>query len=218
MMIRTALFASLAALALAGCKDPAEGAAKATVGEAKQPAAEAPAAAAPAATEALPISGETSKISFVGAKVTGTHDGGFKDFKGTIHLDPAKFEASRIEIEIDMNSVYTDNDNLTEHLKTGDFFLVSEHPTARFVSTEITPGGADGATHTITGNLTLRGVTKGVTIPAKIEVTPEAVRATSEFALPRQQFGVSFAGQPDNLIRDDVLIKLDVNAPRTAAK
>jgi len=214
MMIRSALFVSLAALSLAGCKDPAEGATKATVGEAAQPAAEAPAAA----HEALPISGETSKIAFVGSKVTGSHDGGFKDFKGTIHLDPAKFEASRIEVEIDMNSVFSDNDNLTGHLKTGDFFLVAEHPTARFVSTEIKPGGADGATHTITGNLTLRGVTKGVTIPAKIQVTPEAVTSTSEFSLPRQQFGVAFAGQPDNLIRDDVVIKLDVTAPRTAAK
>lgn len=215
MMIRSALFVSIAALSLAACKDPAEGTTKATVKDA-QPVAAAP--AAPAALEALAISSENSKIAFVGSKVTGSHDGGFKSFKGTIHLDPSKFEASRIEVEIDMSSVFTDSDGLTEHLKSGDFFLVSEHPTARFVSTAIDPGGVDGATHSITGNLTLRGVTKEITIPAKIPSTAEGVRATSTFSLPRKLFGIEFAGQPDNLIRDDVVITLDVNAPRIAAK
>ena len=46
---------------------------------------------------------------------------------------------------------------------------------------------------------------------------PEAVHAKASFALPRKQFGVAYAGKPDDLIRDDVLMTLDVTAPRKAA-
>lgn len=217
MIARTPLFMAIAALSLAACKDPAKDAAKATVGEVAPAAAPAAPQAEARKLETLPISNANSKIGFVGSKVTGSHDGGFNTFSGNIQFDPAKAEASRIEIEIDMNSVFSDNENLTGHLKTGDFFLVEQHPTAKFVSTAITAGGDKDATHTISGNLTLRGVTKAITFPATVSVSPQAVTAKSEFALPRQQFGVAFAGKPDDLIRDDVVIKLDVNAPRTAA-
>jgi polyisoprenoid-binding protein YceI len=153
----------------------------------------------------------------VGAKVTGSHEGGFNTFSGTLHLDASKPEASRIEVDIDMGSVWTDSERLTGHLKSGDFFLVEQHPKARFVSTQIAPGGEGGATHTITGNLTLRGVTRTITFPATVTVAADAVRAKAEFSLPRKQFGIAYEGQPDNLIRDEVLMKLDIVAPRTAA-
>ena len=205
-----AVLLSLGLLALVGCKNPADSAPKADVKEAAAPKqAEAP----KAGHEALPISPEKSKVDFIGAKVTGKHDGGFKPFSGTMHFDPENIEASRIEVDIDMTSLWSDNDKLTEHLKSGDFFLVSEHPKARFVSTSIKEGGEGDATHTVTGNLTLRGVTKEIAFPAKIEVGADALRAQSEFSLPRKQFGVAFEGKPDDLIRDDVLVRLDVLAP-----
>lgn len=214
MTNRTLLFASIATLTFAGCKDPAEGTQKAEVAEAAAVEAEAP----KPEQETLPISSENSKITFVGSKVTGKHDGGFNDFKGTIQLNPEDFTASRLQVEIDMNSVWSDNERLTGHLKTGDFFLVEEHPTATFTSTEIKEGGAEGASHTITGNLTMRGVTKSVTFPANITVGENEVSASSTFALPRKQFGVAYAGAPDDLIRDDVIITLDVKAPRNGAQ
>jgi polyisoprenoid-binding protein YceI len=205
-----ALLLSLGLLSLPGCKNPASDAPKAAVSEAAPAAAEAP----PASHERLAISSAESKVRFVGSKVTGSHDGGFERFTGTLHLDARRLEASRLEVDIDMNSVWADNERLTGHLKSGDFFLVSEHPAARFVSTSITPGGEGGSTHTIVGNLTLRGVTRAVTFPATVEVGPDAVRARSEFALPRKQFGVAYEGKQDDLIRDEVLVKLDVVAPR----
>ena len=73
-----------------------------------------------------------------------------------------------------------------------------------------------GATHTITGNLTLRGVTKTISFPANVTVAANAVTAKAEFALPRLQFGIAYAGKADDLIRDNVIIKLDVTAPRSA--
>ncbi len=206
----------LAALTLASCKDPSKDTAKATVTE---PARTAAAVEPPAANEeTLPITSANSKIGFVASKVTGSHEGGFNTFSGALRLNPAKTEASHLDIDIEMGSVFTDSEKLTGHLQTADFFLVEKYPAAKFVSTEIKPGGEGGATHTITGNLTLRGVTKTISFPAAVTVAATAVTAKAEFALPRLQFGVAYAGKADDLIRDNVIIKLNVNAPRPAAK
>ncbi len=210
MINRTAFL--LAALTLVSCKDPSKDTAKATVTEPAK--AVAPVEAAPVSEETLPITSENSKIAFTASKVTGNHDGGFNKFSGSLRLNAAKAEASHIDIDIEMGSVFTDSEKLTGHLKTADFFLIEQHPSAKFVSTEIKAGGENGATHTITGNLTLRGVTKTISFPAAVTVAASAVTATAEFALPRLQFGVAYAGKADDLIRDNVIIKLDINAPR----
>jgi len=209
------LLSCLILVSLIACKDPSKDTAKATVTE---PATVVPApTAAAAGTEALPIAPESSKIGFVGSKVTGSHNGGFTKFAGVLHFNTARAEASRLDLDIEMASVFTDAERLTGHLKTNDFFLVEQFPTAKFVSTEIKAGGEGGATHQITGNLTLRGVTKTISFPAVVAITPQAVTAKAEFALPRKQFGVAWEGKADDLVRDNVIIKLDVNAPRTAA-
>ena len=71
----------------------------------------------PEGAELLPIGPETSKIGFIGSKVTGSHKGGFNAFTGSWALVADKPEASRISAEIDMSSTWTDNDRLTGHLK-----------------------------------------------------------------------------------------------------
>lgn len=162
----------------------------------------------------LSFSNEGSKVDFIGSKVTGKHDGGFRKFSGTIYLLNNKPEESRVEVDIDATSVYTDADGLTEHLKTADFFDVAKFPKASFVSTEIKPGGDKGATHTITGNLEIKGVKKSVTFPATIKVEPNAVTVQSEFAINRRDFNINYAGKANDLIRDDVVMKLNINASR----
>src|SRR6185295_16300778 len=98
--------------------------------------------------------------------------------------------------------------------KSPDFFDVQKYPKAHFESTSITPGGSAGATHTITGLLDLHGVKKTIKFPATINVSPKEVRVKSEFALNRKEFGIAYPGAPDDLIRDDVLMKLDLVLPR----
>jgi polyisoprenoid-binding protein YceI len=171
----------------------------------------------PSGAETLAISPEGSKVEFVGAKVTASHNGAFNQFSGAIDFVAGRPETSRVTLEIDMNSVVTDNERLTGHLKSPDFFDTEKFPKATFVSTEIKPVGADGATHTITGNLDLHGVKKSVTFPARLELTPQAVAVTSEFAINRKEFGILYPGKADDLIRDDVLIKLAIKAPRGKA-
>lgn len=206
------VFAASLVVVAVGCKDPAQDAAKAT--------AQAPVAApAPTvkASEVVPFDAKTSKVTFVGSKVTGSHTGSFGTFDGRIELTDGKPEASLVKVDIDMKSVDTDTPKLTGHLKSGDFFDVEKYPKATFVSTKIVPGGEKGATHTITGNLELRGVTKSVSFPATITVGADAVKATAEFSIDRTQWGITYEGMADNLIRKDVLLKLDLSAPRKKA-
>lgn len=164
---------------------------------------------------ALPISAENSKVEFTGSKVTGKHDGGFKAFTGTIDLVNAKAEDSRVSVDIDMNSLYSDNESLTGHLKSADFFEVEKYPKATFVSTKIAPDAAKGAgNYTVTGDFNLRGTTKAITFPAKITVTDAQVAVNSEFSINRKDFGIVYAGKTDDLIRDDVVIRLDLKSAR----
>jgi polyisoprenoid-binding protein YceI len=205
------LLAAALLLATAGCDDPAKGKPQATVSTAVSGLS---APAAPGTSVAYAFSQTNSKITFVGAKVTRKHDGSFGAFDGTVALvagDPAK---SSVSVSIDAASIDTDTPKLTGHLKTGDFFDVEKFPKVTFQSTSVTPGGASGATHTVTGNLTLHGVTKAITFPAKIDVAAGGVNVGAEFSINRKDFGLVYPGMADDLIRDDVLVKLDIHAAK----
>ncbi len=203
------LFSSL----LVACEDPAANKARAVTSNAA-PTANSQ-TAAPVKGESLAITPENSKVLFTGSKVTGKHDGGFNKFTGSVNLVNEKPEESRVTVDIETASVFTDADGLTTHLQTGDFFEVGKFPKASFTSTSILPDSAKGAgNYTVIGDLELRGVKKSVRFPATIAVTPEDVSVNSEFAINRKDFGIVYAGKADDLIRDDVVIKLDLRTPR----
>lgn len=178
------------------------------------PGTDTTASAPPAAGPRTNVIKEKSKIEWVGAKVTRDHKGNFKNFDGWIEY--AGNAPSQISFDIDVTSIESDTPQLTEHLKSPDFFDVAKYPKATFVSTSLTPapaGTAGGATHTLKGNLTMHGVTKEVTVPVVAQQTAEGVRATSEFTLHRQDWGISYKGMADDLIKDEVLIRLDLSFP-----
>lgn len=200
----------------AACADPAANKPKAQTSEPANTAAktDAPADAKAGSTQ-LEITSDTSKVEFTGSKVTGKHDGGFKTFKGTIDLVGDKAETSRVAFEIEMSSVFTDTEALTKHLQTGDFFEVAKFPKSSFVSTRIEPDAAKGAGNfTITGDLEMRGVKKSVVFPATIAISATEVTVKAEFSINRKDFGIAYAGKADDLIRDNVVIRLDLQAPR----
>lgn len=213
----TKLSLSLAGLALLGAaacaQDPTAGKAKAAVSEAKTETR------APAAAETLAVTPATSKIQFVGAKVTAQHVGEFQDFQGTIHLVDGKPEASHVQFEVKVASFTVDSggDALVGHLKSPDFFDVQRFPTATFSSTEIKVGSpVAGYTHTVIGNLEIRGTKKSITFPAAITVSPQGVQVKSEFGIARKDFGIVYPGMKDDLIKDNVLLRIDLAASRTA--
>lgn len=106
------------------------------------------------------------KISHLGYSfITGT----FKDWDGNFSWDPAKPEASKIDVTLKTVSVDTNHAERDKHIKSKDFLDVAKYPTATFKSTKVTPTGknAEGQlTADVAGDLTLTGVTKPVVIKA----------------------------------------------------
>lgn len=205
--------------ALVGCASEVDNKPQAQVKDAPMAAPVAPpppAPVAPAATGAAwAFDGTGSKIEFVAAKVTRDHTGGFADFKGQAQV--AGGQVTSVEVEIQLTSVTTDTEKLTNHLKSPDFFDVAGRPTASFKSTKIEATTQEGATHLVTGTFDFNGAQKELSFPAKIEVTDGKAHVTAEFTIDRQLWGLAYPGKPDDLIKDQVLIKLDVNLAPAAA-
>ena len=200
---------------LAACADPAADKPKA---ETKDPTTKSTEETDPKKTEpkgtALKISPENSTIEFIGSKVTGKHEGGFKQFSGTIDMVNEKPEESSVSVEIDMKSVFSDDEKLTKHLQTGDFFDSEKHPKSTFTSTKIAADSKKGeGNYTVTGDLEIRGIKKSITFPAKITADKSDLVVDAEFAINRKDFEIKYAGMADDLIRDDVVIRLKLKSP-----
>jgi polyisoprenoid-binding protein YceI len=151
------------------------------------------------------------RIQFVGTKKDGKHDGGFKDF--TAKLDPPKGDLgkSKLTIDIDTSSIYTDTFQLTGHLKSPDFFEVAKYPKATFVTQSIKPGKDKNDPYLITGDLTLHGKTKSVSFPAKVTETPDEVKIDGTFNIDRSDFGMNY--QPER-VNNVVEVKANLKIPR----
>lgn len=217
MKSRSLLFVVSLALLLPACQSEISDKPAAQVSDTSaSPSSTETLSTAPAAgTTSANVIKEKSRIDFVGAKVTRDHKGGFRNFDGAIEY--AGGQPQSINFTIDLNSIYTDTEKLTGHLKSPDFFDTATYPTAKFTSTSLTSGGGPGTpadtTHMLKGTLDLHGVQKEVTIPVKAQTTAEGVRATSEFTINRHDWGISYRGAADDLIKDNVLIKLDLMFP-----
>lgn len=209
---RTFLAVSLLVLA-AGC--PKSEIDQKTAAEVTPATASSTAPAQPAAgAMTAKVIKEKSSIDFVAAKITRDHKGKFNNFDGAIEYAGGK--PAGVSFDIDLSSVETDTEKLTGHLKTPDFFDVAKYPRATFTSTslvEAPAGSPAGTTHQLRGVLDLHGVKKEMTIPVNAQVTAEGVRTKSEFTINRHDWGVNYKGAADDLIKDNVLIKLDLLFP-----
>ncbi len=77
---------------------------------------------------------------------------------------------------------------------------------------------AAGATHEITGDLTLHGITKSISFSATVQTDSSSAKGNAEFTINRKDFNIIYPGKPDDLIKDDVLLKLElVFKPASAA-
>jgi polyisoprenoid-binding protein YceI len=121
--------------------------------------------------------------------------GRFGTFEGTLELaeDPVD---SKVSLTIDANSVDTRDENRDNHLRTNDFFGVADHPTWTFTSTSIKSTGA--AEWDVEGDLTIRGVTRPVTLDVTLEGVVKdpygnhRVGFSASTTIDREDFGVSF--------------------------
>jgi len=123
-------------------------------------------------TGAYTLDPNHSSIGFVArhAMITKVR-GSFGDFAGTGYLDAADPSKSRLEVTVQAVSLDTRNADRDAHLRTNEFFDMENHPEIRFVSTSVEPVADD--TYRVTGDLTIRGVTK--TVAVDFEYTGSAV-------------------------------------------
>jgi polyisoprenoid-binding protein YceI len=145
--------------------------------------------------------------------------GEFSKVSGKVQLDEADLSKSSVEMTIEVASVDTRDEKRDAHLKSADFFDAAKFPTITFKSTKIV-AGKDGAL-TVTGDLTMRGVTKPVTLEGSITkaiTDPWGLsRRGASFTgkLDRKEWGVSWSKVTDvgAVVGDEV--KLDIQAEIT---
>lgn len=221
LFLRFALALTIVAAAI-GCRDERPMPAAATTAPAPAPATpsgdlpdakpiELTAETAPESV--TPVKKDVSSIGFTGRKVTGYHDGKFTRFDGRIEYQD--YEPSRVIFEIDTASVTTGIDRLDNHLRSPDFFDAAKYPRATFTSESIAPDTDkwESGTYQLSGVLDLRGVRKTISFPVKVTLTPQELRTQAEFAIDRQEWNIAYKGKVDDLIRDDVAIRLDLRFP-----
>jgi polyisoprenoid-binding protein YceI len=159
---------------------------------------------------------QKSTVKWIGTKLKGKHHGSIKIAEGNIVVKDNKVVGGKFLLDMtsieneDMKDDAKMKAKLEGHLKSEDFFNVGKFPKATF---EITSINEATGVSSVTGNLTIKDVTKGVTFPAKINYGSDKkpVSATANFNINRQLWGISFPGQPDNLIKDEINLDLNLN-------
>ncbi|MDZ4686734.1 MAG: YceI family protein [Planctomycetaceae bacterium] len=137
---------------------------------------------------------DNTRLQFVCAHLGDKPDprtGTFAKFTGAVEADASTKTLKSLSLEIDANSLTTEIAKLTAHLKSPDFFDTREHPKAGFVGKKFMPGAAAGE-FKVTGDLTLHGVTKEISVPVKAAFTGSGLTVTSEFAIDRSEFGMKY--------------------------
>jgi len=195
------------------------------------------------AAASLPILAETETFTFdkahslVGFRIrhfVSKVEGRFKGFDGTIWIDRQNPPASRVELTIQAASIDTSNEGRDKDLRSDNFFDVAKYPTITFKSTKIEPKGKD--TYEVTGEFSMHGVTKTITVPVKhggfLKIKGrtgmgEKTGFEINFPLNRKEFGIVWNQPLDSggfMLSDDVDINVQVEAnkvvpeePRPAA-
>ena len=144
--------------------------------------------------------------------------GKFADFEGTVQFDEANPSASSVNFSIKTASVDTSEGDRDKHLRSADFFSVDEHPTITFKSAKVTGSGAQ---FSVTGPLTIRGVSKDVTLPvtylggAKDPWGNQRAGFETEVTINRKDYGLNWNAALEAggfLVGDEVKVSLSIQA------
>ena len=190
-----------------------------------------------ASGEVFKVDTTESKIEWVATKVSGFHTGTVNIKSGELNVQDGKVNGGNFVL--DMTSIVVSgppgsdeksNNKLLGHLKSPDFFEVEAHPIASFVITSVAPFNgtvkdtADprqesiskykvaNPTHTVSGNLTIKGITKNIEFPASIVASNNSVNAIARFNIDRTQWNIIYPGKPDDLIRNDIHLGISLKA------
>ena len=179
-------------------------------------------------TDTYAVDTAKSQVSWIGAKMTGRHNGIFRIQSGELHMREGLLIGGEFVMDVantrseDKTIDEANNKKLTTHLRSADFFDVERYPTAAFEMTSITridstkeKAAAPNAkkttyselrvkdpTHHVTGNLTIKGETKSVTFPARVTLDT-LLRAKANFNIDRTKWGLVY--RSDNSLGDKTI-------------
>ena len=215
-LLKFSFFILVLGLSFSACKKAPKGEAAKT-GEAVNEATKAPASA-----KSFML--QNGQIHWTATKVGGGHQGTIKLTKGELNVTDGKINNG--EVVIDINSLSNSDlkpgdgkEKLEGHLKSADFFDVVNHPIGSFKITSAAPRTGDAnANTTITGNLTLKGITKSVSFPANVLAAGDKLSVvTPPFKINRTEWDIKYGSgligtAKDKIIHDEVGIVLNVDA------
>lgn len=185
------------------------------------------AALAPAPAAALPVTYEIdpdhSGVTFTIRHFVTNVPGRFRDFSGTIRYDKESPTAANVEFNLEAASIDTANADRDAHLRSADFFDAEKYPQLTFSSTSVRV--KDPKTLEVTGNLTLKGMTKKLTLPVQFlgtVPTPqgEKIGFETSFTINRKDFGIAWNRVLEGggtLLGDDVRITVAIEAAQETA-
>jgi polyisoprenoid-binding protein YceI len=223
------LISGMLVLAVA-CKDAPESD-KATTSEAKE--------VNTSAGDAWQVDLQNSKVEWVGTKVTGHHSGVVPVKSGELKVENGNITGGKFVMDMSAmlvtgpkGSDTGSNNKLLGHLKSPDFFDVTTNPEATFEITSVKPFTGTvkdtnenrqediskykvtNPTHTISGNLTIKGNTKNIEFPAQVTITGNTVDALAKFNIDRSQWNITYPGKPDDLIKNDIHLGIALKAKK----
>ena len=154
-----------------------------------------------------------SKLGFSGTQTGEAFAGTFKTWTAAIDFDPAKPEAGHLVATIDTGSATTGDTQRDEALPGSDWFEVGKFPKATFEATGFTPKGGDS--YEAAGKLTIRGLSKDVTLPFTLTVAGDTAHAVGKAKLIRTAFGIGQgAWATDEYVAFEVGVDVDITAKK----
>ncbi|RUS53169.1 hypothetical protein QI30_15045 [Kurthia sp. 3B1D] len=145
--------------------------------------------------------------------------GHFDRFNSELDINPEDLSGGNIQFEVEIASINTNNEDRDNHLRSADFFDAETHPTMKFVATDIKK--VDDDEYKITGDLSIRGVTKPVTFDAEYNgkgTNPwgvEVVAFEADGKINRKDFGLNWNSALETggvLVSDDIKIHIEIEA------
>lgn len=160
-----------------------------------------------------------SELSFRVRHLTGRVRGGFKEWRGTLTADPDQLSSGSVAIEVKTASINTESEKRDGHLRSSDFFDVEKYPTLTFRSTNVE---LQGSQLTLTGDLTIKDVTKPVVLKGsfggktKDPMGRERLAFEASTVIDRRDFGLVWNRMVEgiSLVGDEITIEVAIEAVR----
>lgn len=149
--------------------------------------------------------------------------GSFNDFSGTLHIDGAEPAKSTATVSIEAASIDTRNADRDGHVRSGDFLDTDQFPKITFTSTSAAQTG--DTTFELTGDLTIKSVTKSVTLPLEFEGSAtdpfgaERIGFEGSVVISREEYGITFNAALETggvLVSDKVTLEFEISAVKAA--